>query len=665
MLEYLGRRDQQVKIRGYRIELGEIEAMIADCDGVKEAAVVVRQSVGHDKHLVGYVVPKAQLSDCLNTEKLKEDLRKQLPEYMIPPLFVELQHMPRTGSGKLDRGRLPNPDENRTQRCPMPRAGVEELLAQIWTDVLKVDQIDCEDNFFKLGGHSLLAAQLVARVREVFRVDVPLRMIFDHPSLESMSRQIQIEQGQEPMLYEGIRPRATSERRRLSYEQHALWLTDRLSAGSAPYNLPTAVKLEGDLNVEALRIAMNEVVRRHEILRTHFELGEEGEPEQVIVSEMHLECPLIEVLGKNEEQKWEQVRLWAAQEAEMGFDLKSGPLMRAKLLRVSEQMHVALLTLHHIISDGWSQAIMVEEISKIYRAQSEQKHHLLEDLPIQYGDYAAWQKDWLRPEILDRQLDYWRRQLEGIDALLNLPTDYTRPSVRSYRGGHHRVELPDKLGFRLQELARRQSATLFMLLLAAFKVLLWRLSGSTDIPVSTSIANRTTRATERLIGLFLNTLVLRTRLDPAETFLNLLEKVRQNALGAYAHRDLPFENLVHNLERGKKPEYSPLFQVMFILQNFPINKLELPRLSISQLDVLPPVSKCDLTLFVSEEQGRIGALFEYSTDLFDPWTIENMSRTFILLLLEICNDPNRALGVLTSDGHETREMIDSFLDSID
>ncbi len=669
VVEYLGRADQQVKLRGYRIEPGEIESVLSLCDRVKEAVVVVREDEPAIQQLVAYVVLKqrvdADAAPSPDGRDLKEQLRSQLPEYMVPAIVVELQSMPRTGSGKVDRKALPRPKAAAGAGGRAPRPGLQELLAQIWAEVLKLEQVSRDDNFFNLGGHSLLAMQLVTRIRDVFQAELPLRIVFERPTLEELSWQLEAEYGREQVFAEPICPRPSAERRRLSYAQESIWLVDQAEPGNTAYNLPAAIYLKGNLDTEALRSAVQEVVHRHEVLRTQFTTGADGEPEQAALPKIEVELPLTQVSGQTQEERLQEVRRCAIEEMQTPFDLANAPLFRARLLRLGEDEHVALFVMHHIITDGWSQALMVQEISKIYGARAAGESPGLEDLPIQYADYAVWHRERLQG-VLEKQSEYWRQQLDGIKMAWGLPTDRARAKIQSNRGDHYHVVLPEEEVAKLNALARQHNATLFMALLAVFRVVMWRHSGATDVPVGTSIANRNKRETEKLIGLFLNTLVLRTRLDPDETFLDLLGKVRETALGAYTHQDVPFEILVQDLKEERSEDGSPLFNVMFVMENAPIQSFQLPGVSVSLLDVLPPSSKYALTLFVDDQQGKMNAMFEYNTDLFERATIETMGQSFVALLPALCDDPDHPLAAVTTPAtQQTQEMVDAFLDSIE
>src|SRR6185437_7690346 len=586
VIEYLGRKDEQVKVRGYRIELGEIEAELARHESVKQAAVAVQEDPSGEKRLVGYVVMKPA-AEKVGEAGLKQYLSWKLPEYMVPSVIMEIEELPRSLNGKLDRKTLPEPVfVSRNQYVP-PRTRTEEMVAQVWSEVLKAERVGAEDNFFDLGGHSLLATQLMARVRDIFGVEIALGRLFENATVEALARDIEEElRGGKGAKRGAITLCSEEEKKKLSYGQQRLWFLEQLEPAASAYNLSSGIRLEGDLNIEVLERSLNEVVERHESLRTRFELNQQGEPQQVVgkPEELRIKLKIHEVAGRTAEEKQAEVKRLTQEEERRPFDLKQGPLMRVQLLRVSSQQHVALFTLHHIVSDGWSQGVLVEEIGRLYTAHMQGGQSVLKPLPIQYGDYAAWQRGWLQGEVLEQQLEYWRKQLEGMTGILELPTDYPRPAVQSYEGAHYLVSFGENLSRRLQEFARQGNVTLYMLLLASLDLLLWRYSGDEDIAIGSPIANRTHKETEKLIGFFVNTLVLRNRIKRRASFKDLLKQVRETALGAYAHQDVSFERLVEDLKPNRDLSRSPLFQVLFALQNQPQQELQLPGLKLTMIE---------------------------------------------------------------------------------
>ena len=654
-IEYVGRVDQQVKIRGRRSELGEIEIVVASHEAVREAAVVVQQDGGGVKRLVGYVVLKefAAESQKPTGPEIRDYVRSKLPDYMVPAVIVELDRMPLTPSGKLNRKSLPRPQgENWGLRNEYvaPRTGTQEVLAQIWSGVLGVQRVGIKDNFFDLGGHSLLATQLIARVRNAFQIEVPLNKLFERATVEKLSQSIEeaLRGGSEnaTQVLPLVR-RTAEEKKRLSFAQQRLWFMNLFEPGSAFYNLPAALVLEGELNVAALHKSLNEVVQRHEILRTRFDINAAGEPEQFVMEALSLELPVIEIGGETEQDKFKIASRLAVEEASRPFNLKTGPLIRASLLRVAPSRHVILFTLHHIISDEWSQGILIEEVGAFYTAFAQDVKPAMRPLAIQYGDYAAWQREMLQGEVLQKQLHYWRGQLGGMNSALALPTDRPRPPVQTFAGQIYRVTLDAEFGRRVRELARQESATVYMVLLAAFNVLLWRYSGQKDIVVGTPIANRTREETENLIGFFVNNLVLRTEIQEHRSFRDLVRKVREITLGAYAHQDISFEKLVEELNPERDLSRSPLFQVLFTLQNASRRQLAMPGLKVHGIEAENLTSKFDLTMFVTElPSGELESVMEYNTDLFNQDTIARMAGHWQMLVRRVVTGADGAVADL-------------------
>ena len=567
-LEYLGRIDNQVKIRGFRIELGEIEAVLAQHPAIQQAVVLAREDSPGDKRLIAYVVTAD--GSAISVNDLRSYLQLKLPDYMVPSAFVFLDSLPLTPNGKLDRKALPAPDHSRSnsdQSYSAPRTPVEELLAGIWAEVLKLDEVGIHDNFFELGGHSLLATQFVSRINTAFQIDFPLRRLFETPTIAGLADSVQasMEIEKDSRTVRSIVPVPRSNHTPLSFAQERLWFLDRLDPDSPTYNVPAAFRLAGDLNLNALEQSLNEVVRRHEVLRTVFATVN-GNPVQKILPSLAIALTPIDISQQPENERQPALQSLLKEEAERPFDLSRGPLIRARLWHLAPHDHVLALNLHHIVSDGWSMGVLFRELSALYQAYRSGEPSPLPELPIQYADYAIWQRNWLQGENLDIQLSYWRKQLDGLSTL-QLPTDHLRPPVQTYRGASQSLELSAQLSQAIKGLGRREGVTLFMTLLAAFQTLLCRYCGQQDIAVGTPIAGRARQETEGLIGFFVNTLVLRADLSNNPTFKELLRQVRETTLEAYTHQDLPFEKLVEELHPERNPSISPLFQVMFILQN--------------------------------------------------------------------------------------------------
>lgn len=640
--EFLGRRDRQVKIRGVRIELDEIEAALAATGLVQSCAVVLKGGASGDKAIAAYVVLKH--NDGL--EELRQQIRGTLALYMTPSIFVVLDAMPRLPNGKLDRRALPEPQtsEALTLDAQAPQGPIEEILAGIWAEVLDLKSVPDQANFFDLGGHSLLATRLMNRIRSAFACDLSLRAFFEDPTIAGLARRLKQESRH---TYHPIVRRTNENRACLSYQQRRLWFLHRMEPDSPAYNLCSAVRVQGTLDAAALECAINQVIQRHEILRTSFQLDASGSPEQVIVPEVSIRIPVVDLDDWAEEEKEAELANIAGEEANRPFDLSRAPLLRVIMLQLAAGEQAVLLTMHHIISDGWSQGLLVGEIGQFYRAYTSGKQAAFQDLTVQYGDYAEWQEQQLSAESLGSQLEYWRKQLEGTSGVLDLPFDNPRPARINYGGSRHTFAVESALTGRLKDLARRENATLHMVVLAAAQLLLSRLSGQFDISIGSPIANRTRGETESLIGLFVNTLVMRTQINPAENFVGLLRRVREATLGAYAHQDLPFEKLVSELHPQRDLSRTPLFQVMLAFQNTPRGVLNWPGLEIGFFDPGKSVAKFDLTFFIQEDSDTLNIAIEYSTALFQESTIHRMARNWQTLLEAIVSDPEERVCELS------------------
>jgi amino acid adenylation domain-containing protein len=654
-LEFLGRMDHQVKVRGFRIELGEIEAALQQHTAVQQAVVVAREAERGLKRLVAYVVP-TQVGSAVNGQatvvatEMRGFLQAKLPDYMVPAVIVLLKALPLTPSGKVDLRALPAPELNESAANATyvaPHTPTEELLASIWAGVLGVDanQLGVHDNFFELGGDSILSIQALSRLREAFQVEVPLRTLFEHPTVSAVAAAVDAARAAQAgeTLAPPIVPVPRDGELPLSFAQQRLWFLDQLEPNNPAYHIPSAVRVMGKLDMVALERALNEIVRRHESLRTSFEsLG--GLPVQVIAPVETCDnrsLPVVDLSAVSADEREARVRELAIEEARTPFGLSAGPLLRAKLLRLADDDHVALLTLHHIVSDGWSMGVLINEVAALYRAFANGEPSPLPDLPVQYADFAAWQRNWLQDEELEKQLAYWKDQLAGAPPLLELPTDRPRPAVQSSNGATYSFVLPKELSASLKALGQQEGVTLFMTLLAAWQVLLARYSGQTDLCVGTPIAGRTRAELEPLIGFFVNTLVLRANLAAAPRFRDVLRQVRETALNAYAHQDLPFEKLVEVLAPERNLSHTPLFQVMLVLDNAPLGTLELPGLTLHPVDAESGVAKFDLTVSLRETPDGLAGSLEYNTDLFDEGTIERLAGHFETLLAGLVADPEQ------------------------
>ncbi|MFO1417382.1 MAG: AMP-binding protein [Methylotetracoccus sp.] len=640
-IEFLGRIDRQIKLRGYRIEPGEIEQTLLRQAAVRDA-VVERGERGGQPILIAYVAGP----DEAERAAVVGALRARLPSYMIPAAFVWLSELPRTLSGKLDRRALPAVAERSAEavRGSERRSQREQVLSGIWADVLGVAEVGREDNFFALGGHSLLAMRVVSRVRQAFGIELPLREVFEAEHLAALAARLDGAASGEavPELVAVERGAALP----LSYAQARLWFLDQLEPGSAFYNIPAAYRLGGRLDRTALERSVESLVRRHEILRTRFETID-GEPMQVIAAEPGVVVAFDELGELGAEAREQRARDLAEQEAMTPFDLARGPLLRVRLVRLDEEDHLLLVTLHHSVADGWSMDLLVREFGELYGAHVTGQPLPLGTLAVQYADYAVWQRAWLRGAVLERQLAYWRERLAGAPGVLDLPTDRPRPAVQSYRGADCSVSVPASLRADLVRLGRRHDVTLFMSLLAAFGVLLHRISGQHDLCVGTPVANRGRVELEGLIGLFVNTLVMRVDLRGNPPLSEVLRRVREASLGAQAHQDLPFEQLVEALQPERSLAHSPLFQVMFNLQQGREERSsELPGLSMMPYEARSGTAMFDLTLDISDDGEALHALLNYNADLFDEDTMAKLARRYVAVLELLVVDAARPIGTL-------------------
>jgi amino acid adenylation domain-containing protein/non-ribosomal peptide synthase protein (TIGR01720 family) len=646
-VEFVGRADHQVKIRGFRVELGEIESALERHESVDDVVVTVSEGRSGDKRLVAYAVrrPDARLT----TDELREWIRGQLPDYMVPGTIVWLDALPLNRNGKVDRGALPAvelvTDQGRAAAVP-PRTSNERALIAIWSDVLGKRNLGVHDDFFECGGHSLLAMQLITRVREAFAVDLPLPALFDRPTIAGLAESIEslIGAGQTGVAA-GIIPVSRDRNLPLSFAQQRLWFLDQLDPGSTAYNRPFALRLTGPLSAESLGQSLEEIVRRHEVLRTTYPTVD-GEARQVVRPDAALSIGVIDLRDLRVEERDGVVRRLAVEEARRPFDLAHGPLVRACVLQLSDGDHVLLLSQHHINTDAWSNDVLVQEVSISYTAFSNGRPLPSAELPIQYADFAVWQREWLESEAARKQLAFWTDEFTIVPPALQLPTDRPRPPAQTFRGAARHFTFSRRLSAAVKELSQKEGATLFMTLLAAFHTLLHRYTGQPDVLVGTPIAGRTRHEVERLIGFFVNTLVLRADMRGTPTFSDVLKQVRDRAVAAYANQDLPFEKLVDALELDRDLSRTPLFQVMFVLQTDALESMGLPGLRIRQVETPIETAKFDLTLYMSEtEQGLNGSL-EYNTDLFDVWTIDRMWSHFETLLEAIVTDPRRRISDL-------------------
>ncbi|MBO8406164.1 amino acid adenylation domain-containing protein [Pseudomonas aeruginosa] len=636
-IEYIGRIDHQVKVRGFRIELGEIEAALAGLAGVRDAVVLAHDGVGGTQ-LVGYVVADSAEDAERLRESLRESLKRHLPDYMVPAHLMLLERMPLTVNGKLDRQALPQPDASLSQQAyRAPGSELEQRIAAIWAEILGVERVGLDDNFFELGGHSLLATRVISRVRQEQQLDASLKALFERPVLEAFAQGLE-------RTTDAVSTIPLADRQQplaLSFAQERQWFLWQLEPESAAYHIPSALRLRGRLDVDALQRSFDSLVARHETLRTRFRL-EGGRSYQQVQPAVSVS---IEREQFGEEGLIERIQAIVVQP----FDLERGPLLRVNLLQLAEDDHVLVLVQHHIVSDGWSMQVMVEELVQLYAAYSQGLDVVLPALPIQYADYALWQRSWMEAGEKERQLAYWTGLLGGEQPVLELPFDRPRPARQSHRGAQLGFELPRELVEAVRALAQREGASSFMLLLASFQALLYRYSGQADIRVGVPIANRNRVETERLIGFFVNTQVLKADLDGRMGFDELLAQARQRALEAQAHQDLPFEQLVEALQPERNASHNPLFQVLFNHQSeirSVTPEVQLEDLRLEGLAWDGQTAQFDLTLDIQEDENGIWASFDYATDLFDASTVERLAGHWRNLLRGIVANPRQRLGEL-------------------
>nr|WP_282601189.1 non-ribosomal peptide synthetase [Ralstonia pseudosolanacearum] len=652
-LEYQGRTDAQVKLRGFRIELGEIEARLSQCTGVSEAVVTMREDVPSEPRLVAYYVSE----EVIEAQALREQLQSSLPEYMVPAAYVKLEQLPLTPNGKLDRKGLPAPEGRAyaSTAYEAPQGEVEQTLAAIWQTLLGVERVGRHDDFFALGGHSLQAVRLVAQVRTQLGTELGLTELFAQPSLTAVAQAIMRGQGR---ALPAITVADRSEALPLSFAQQRLWFLAQMEGGSEAYHIPVGLRLKGELDEDALRRALDRIVARHEALRTRFEVQEGQAVQRVSPADVGLTLDWVDL--STEESSAHQLGLLAEAEARAPFDLEQGPLIRGCLVKLGEQEHVLLITMHHIVSDGWSQGVLARELGTLYEAYRSGGEDPLPALPIQYADYAVWQRRWLDGEELQRQGLYWEQALAGAPTLLSLPTDRARPAQQNYAGGSVEVVFDEALSAGLRKLSQRHGTTLFMTVLAGWSALLSRLSGQEEVVVGSPVANRTRSEVEGLIGFFVNTLALRVEVGGA-TASELLGRVKSRVLEAQAHQDLPFEQVVERVRPVRSLSRSPVFQASLSWLNTEAMVLKLDGLTIEHLADESYTAKFDLSLALREHDGRIAGSLDYATALFDRATIERyLGYLHRLLTAMVENDSQEVSRIALLDNGERVQLLESW-----
>ena len=639
-IEFLGRIDNQVKIRGFRIELGEIESVLGQHPSVQDNTVLVRDASATDKRIVAYIVSDQNF----DTKELRAYLKIILPDYMIPSAFVTIEKLPLTPNGKIDRTallRLPVDSSLSEESYVAPSTPVEELVAENWVEILGVERVGIHDNFFDLGGHSLLATQAISRVRSVFQVDLPLRYLFENPTLEAfaggiLTRNARIET-------EDLKSVERPGNFPLSFAQERLWFLDRLVPDSPFYNISVSLFITGSLQVKILEKTFKELVRRHEALRTSFISNDDGKPSQIIDPGLTIEMPILDLQSLTNQEKMAEVKRVAKEDEEKVFDLTKAPLMRITLLKLSGEEHVLLMSMHHIISDGWSIGVLNREITILYKAYSAGKEPSLPELEIQYVDFSVWQRRWFSKGIYEAQLEFWKKQLSDL-PLLDLPTDKPRPAIATYHGAVESIDIPVELTKTLKKISLKSGSSLFMTLLSGIMVVFNRYTGQEDIVLGSPIANRVRKELEPLIGFFVNTLALRCDLSGNPRFSDLLSRVRQTTLDAYENQDLPFEHLVDELQPERDMSRNPLVQVSFALQNAPMKEIDFDELTIKPLETETLMVRFDMEFHLFEVQEAMKGFLLYNTDLFESSTIVRLLSHFLNLLKDVGNDPEKKIS---------------------
>ena len=661
-VEFLGRFDDQVKIRGYRVEPREVEAVLLQRPDISQAAVIVHKAAA-GAELIAYVVPAADLPDEGFADRVHEALRASLPDFMVPAVLVPLASLPLTLNGKIDRLALPAAERRpAVEAWVEPRSVTETALAAIYREVLSVPRVGATDSFFSLGGHSLSATKLVSRIRTGLGVDLPLRQVFETPEIARLALAVDAARGEATAAMRAV-PRADRSRPLpLSFAQKRLWFLNRLEPDNPFYNIALALRLDGALDILALQSALADIVERHEILRSTYH-DADGGPVQRIHAAADMPVVLHRMRSDEDEGDASIDRL-ARDEARLPFNLETGPIIRATLVEIDEVQHALLITMHHIAADGWSMGVLVQELTTAYEARSVGRQAALPALAVQYADFAAWQQDWAAGEGYARETDYWRRQLAGYPAELGLPSDRPRPSVQSFAGGSIRFAISTRTSERLSALGRECDATLFMTLLAAFAALLSRHAGQHDLMIGSPVAGRTRSELEALVGFFVNTLALRLDTSGDPTFRALIARARETALGGFAHQELPFDRLVDDLQPMRDLSRNPLFQVMFALQNAPLDAIALPGITVTPLDHERTTAQFDIVLDMWERpEGLLGVL-EFSTALFDHSTMARLAAQFSTLLDGIAANPDATLSQLPLLGEaDRRTLLDRFNDN--
>ena len=651
-IEFIGRADNQVKLRGYRVELGEIDVALRQHPQIWDVLTMLRTDETGTDRLIAYVIAHNQLTE----PHLREFVQTSLPEQMLPSAYVFLDSFPLTTNGKIDRTKLPLPEQHQPELQAPSNAAmspIEEILLHIWQDLLGLTSISLSDNFFHLGGHSLLATQLMARIQATLQVEISLRTLFAASTITQLAAQIERAlRDEQRVTIPPLVPVSRTEHLPLSFAQQRLWFLDQLEPGSTSYLNPRALRLTGKLDQRALEQSLGALIERHETLRTTFQ-EQQRQARQIIHPAQTFQLPVIDLQGLSPEAREQTARLLARQEAQQPCNLAQGPLLRIYVLNLQEDERAVLLTMHHIVTDGWSIDIFMRELTTLYQAAMQGKEAHLPALPIQYADFALWQRQWLQGDVLENQLAYWRRQLSNAPNF-TLPSDYPRPLTLSYRGAVHPFSLSPEASSDLIKLSQQEGTTLFMTLLAAFQVVLYHSTNQTDIVIGADVANRTQLEVEGLLGFFVNQVVLRTDLSGDPTFREILQRVRNVVLGAYTHQDLPFDKLVETLKPQRHAQYAPFFQIKMNFQKKFLEQEIFPGLQSAPLETVPPDARHDITLSLVETPEGLQGDIVYNTDLFHEQTITRLAERLKVVFADVVAHPEARLHEIESITSEER-----------
>ncbi|MCX6582106.1 MAG: amino acid adenylation domain-containing protein, partial [Candidatus Aminicenantes bacterium] len=648
-IEFLGRIDHQVKVRGFRIELGEIESCLSLYPAIKEVVVIARQYENRGNYLCAYIVPQSPGHPTVS--QLREYLSKQLPDYMIPAYFIHLERIPLTANGKIDRKALPGPDETFIDtgvEYVAPGTETEKKLAFIWRQLLRLERIGINDDFFQLGGDSILVNRCIARIREELHAEIPLRKFFEQPYIKALAEEIEKQERQ----VSSIKPAAREGEIPLSFAQERLWFLQELDADNVAYFVPRVIRMTGKLDISIIERTFTEIIRRHEILRTTFHTVD-GQPVQRIQAPYPIKIQVLEWVGLEKQEQEQRIANFLNEEGQRPFDFEKGPLLRVAIIKLKDEEHLFVLTEHHLVHDGWTQGVLLREFIAIFSAYADGKGRPLADLPIQYADFAIWQRNHLTGDVLERHLAYWKEKLAGLAPVLELPGDRPRPPVISGRGDLEIVRLSGSYTLRLKEFSRKNGVTLFMTMLAVFKTLLYRYTGVEDLCVGAGVANRRYKEMEGMLGMVINTLLLRTQVEGEIPFTECLKRVKETCLEAYQHEDTPFGKIVEVMQPERNLSYTPLFQVLFNFMDTPGEALALPGLELELLPTHNRSAKFDINVVVApppeqeeNEPGETLIEWEYNTDIFDASTFNRLISHYNRLMEEGLNRPETPLSSL-------------------